>query len=384
MNIECSLALNTLSSIYMAVVLFSMKNKRKWEASNRLYRHIVFHILVFLLLDNAYLLLSRSSAMLFWAKLVKSAYFIVNSTIVWLWANYIDLLLFGDGASQKKHRFFYTAVFAFNCILVCVNLFTGVLFQLSGDGTFHAGYAAMWAFTLANYASMLLILLLLVRHRNKLERGVFLPLLFFPLPPLFAEIIQIFYRPCSLICTYAVSALIAYQVSQNSTMRTDELTGLANRRMLEETLETWFRFPKGFLLCGIMIDLDGLKQINDTYGHPSGDRALMAMADILREVRLKKLLSARYGGDEFLLLWPSKDGHELSEVEQKLEEAKARHNSRRPPQESIDFSTGSFCCREGDGLTAVQFLQRMDQKMYESKTRKRQKKYSEPPPSAAK
>lgn len=45
-----------------------------------------------------------------------------------------------------------------------------------------------------------------------------------------------------------------------------------------------------------MIDLDGLKQINDTYGHVSGDNALLTLAGMIREIRRKDLISARYGG----------------------------------------------------------------------------------------
>ena len=53
------------------------------------------------------------------------------------------------------------------------------------------------------------------------------------------------------------------------------------------------------------------KYINDTYGHVSGDKALLTLAGMIREIRRKDLISARYGGDEFLLIWLSKDGRDI-------------------------------------------------------------------------
>jgi diguanylate cyclase (GGDEF)-like protein len=84
----------------------------------------------------------------------------------------------------------------------------------------------------------------------------------------------------------------------------DYLTGLPNRRYLEEKLEEW-RAGKGTLGSGIAIlhiDLDRFKQINDTHGHGAGDAMLMLAARILREnIRITDF-AARIGGDEFVVL----------------------------------------------------------------------------------
>ncbi|MCP3056745.1 GGDEF domain-containing protein [Aurantimonas marianensis] len=84
---------------------------------------------------------------------------------------------------------------------------------------------------------------------------------------------------------------------------TDPLTGLANRRAFDRRLEEWTTGPpRSFAL--MMIDVDHFKTINDRFGHDSGDRALAAVADVLKRLGNETDMVARYGGEEFaVLLW---------------------------------------------------------------------------------
>jgi diguanylate cyclase (GGDEF)-like protein len=87
---------------------------------------------------------------------------------------------------------------------------------------------------------------------------------------------------------------------------TDPLTGLANRRALENRLHQELRRARRYrtsLTC-VMADVDGLKAINDALGHGAGDQALQAMATVLVAELRETDLAARAGGDEFLLLLP--------------------------------------------------------------------------------
>jgi diguanylate cyclase (GGDEF)-like protein len=89
--------------------------------------------------------------------------------------------------------------------------------------------------------------------------------------------------------------------------RTDPLTRLRNRRAIEERLEAEFQrsLRYGAPLSALLVDLDGLKELNDRRGHRVGDQALAALAAaILRGSRLADV-TARWGGDEFAILAPS-------------------------------------------------------------------------------
>ncbi len=88
----------------------------------------------------------------------------------------------------------------------------------------------------------------------------------------------------------------------------DPLTGLANRRLLDETLlDEWARASRsGLPLALVMVDVDWFKKFNDLYGHQAGDRCLAAVAGILLSTaRRAGDLAARYGGEEFLLVLPN-------------------------------------------------------------------------------
>ena len=91
--------------------------------------------------------------------------------------------------------------------------------------------------------------------------------------------------------------------------KTDELTGLPNRREMNETIAHEIgrtqRTNKPF--CFIFIDIDHFKAINDTYGHACGDEILKAVAQTVRSLLRKYDVFARYGGEEFLTLLPETD-----------------------------------------------------------------------------
>ncbi|HQC84552.1 MAG TPA: sensor domain-containing diguanylate cyclase [Rhodoferax sp.] len=90
----------------------------------------------------------------------------------------------------------------------------------------------------------------------------------------------------------------------------DSLTGLANRRSLDEVLEREFRRAarSSHSVAVVLVDIDAFKLYNDTYGHQAGDRCLTEVARVLRQ-SLKRPgdLAARYGGEEFLLILPETD-----------------------------------------------------------------------------
>jgi len=93
------------------------------------------------------------------------------------------------------------------------------------------------------------------------------------------------------------------------TARTDELTGLVNRRWLNLMLEgRWAEAQRHNLSVGfMMIDLDGFKRLNDTLGHQQGDEVLKAVGDMLRFACREIDVAARFGGDEFCVLLPHTD-----------------------------------------------------------------------------
>ena len=105
--------------------------------------------------------------------------------------------------------------------------------------------------------------------------------------------------------------------------RQDPLTGLADRRALEERLQNVHAqaIDAGLPMAVIMCDLDKFKRINDLHGHATGDQALMAVAAVLETHRRDKDLCCRYGGEEFAVVLQETDGQTGLQVAERLREA---------------------------------------------------------------
>lgn len=147
---------------------------------------------------------------------------------------------------------------------------------------------------------------------------------------------------------------------------TDELTQLANRRRFSETLRTELARARRLEspLSLVLADVDHLKVINDTYGHPVGDAAIRHVAEMLREGRREIDLAARLGGEEFALLLP---GSEPSGAFRAAERVRHRLTSTELPSVgTVTVSMGVASFPE-DGASEEQLIRVADQRLYAAK-----------------
>ncbi|HET6420752.1 MAG TPA: diguanylate cyclase [Geobacteraceae bacterium] len=101
---------------------------------------------------------------------------------------------------------------------------------------------------------------------------------------------------------------------------TDHLTGLYNRRYLEETLEREFRRTqrKGNNLAVMILDIDHFKMVNDTYGHQQGDYVLCKIAALFQRVLREYDTAARFGGEEFIAVIPETSLSEARNIAERI------------------------------------------------------------------
>jgi diguanylate cyclase (GGDEF)-like protein len=147
----------------------------------------------------------------------------------------------------------------------------------------------------------------------------------------------------------------------------DPLTGLANYRRLLDVLESETertnRNSRPFAV--LLLDLDGLKKINDTYGHLVGSRALCRLADTLR-IHCRTIdTAARYGGDEFALVLPESQESEAQLVASRIREVLSADTETPPLSASIGISIYS-----GEGERIEKLLSEADQHLYAEKARR--------------
>jgi len=147
----------------------------------------------------------------------------------------------------------------------------------------------------------------------------------------------------------------------------DPLTGLANYRrlldVLENETERTNRSGRPFAL--LLLDLDGLKKINDTRGHLVGSRAICRVADVLR-VNCRTIdTAARYGGDEFALVLPESEQEEADRVAQRIHAVMAQDQEQPPLSASIGISV-----YRGEGERIERLIHDADEHLYAEKAKR--------------
>lgn len=124
---------------------------------------------------------------------------------------------------------------------------------------------------------------------------------------------------------------------------TDSLTSLPNRRSLNEKLDQIFElaYHKEHYLGVEMLDVDNFKSVNDTYGHSTGDDVLVLLGRCLREISNVNIYAARYGGDEFVIVFDNLNDEDITKVNQKLVEL-LRHGIESASLPAFTISQGVF------------------------------------------
>jgi diguanylate cyclase (GGDEF)-like protein len=133
---------------------------------------------------------------------------------------------------------------------------------------------------------------------------------------------------------------------------TDSLTGLANYRKLVEVLDAEIKRSgrTGRLFAVLLLDVDGLKSINDRYGHQTGSRALCRVADVLRSSCRGIDTPARLGGDEFAVVIPESGEEAAQQVARRIQEG-LKGDRERPPV-SVSMGAGVYP-QMGETIEAV-------------------------------
>jgi diguanylate cyclase (GGDEF)-like protein len=155
--------------------------------------------------------------------------------------------------------------------------------------------------------------------------------------------------------------------------RTDDLTGLHNRRYFFELAEREFSLARrhGRALSLIMIDIDHFKRINDTFGHQSGDAVLAHVAQIAAAHRRTGDIVARYGGEEFVLLLPETTAEHALVVAEQLCRAVGAADLDTPGGRATLTISGGVAGLGADTQSLEELIRQADRAMYAAKAQGR-------------
>ena len=190
-----------------------------------------------------------------------------------------------------------------NVLLMVISLWNGMIFSVDATNVYARG-PLFFLVPNCNFLYLLGGQAHNIRHILKHKKGLTNILnILFPIPLIIAAIVQAHNEHIQvLFLMVAFTLLMTFLHLQNIQASRDYLTSLYNRSVGELTLTNMLQHRgKGKLIGGLLMDIDGFKEVNDQYGHDFGDRCLRDFSQLLTESFSRSWLICRYGGDEFLL-----------------------------------------------------------------------------------
>lgn len=266
---------------------------------------------------------------------------------------------------------------AFLVFLLICSVKTGWLFYFDSDMTYHRGplyYAQhILSYGYIVYAA-LEALFMAMKKESFIYRDEYLSIASFVVPTLIFGVFQMFLQNLPIISVgVVISFLLVYISSMRLLISLDPLTGINNRReFLLQLGSKAESLKQGEKLYFLFMDIDGFKQINDTYGHNEGDHVLELVALVLREICHETGdLCARYGGDEFAVVKTAEENENIASFCNKICKKVEEENEKSGVSYYLQLSIG--CAEYVPGESIQDLILRADSDMYANKEKNRKR-----------
>ena len=371
MNVYQSVGINFYAILILLIILINVLfRKKRYSVSYRFLVLLIILIIVAQCLEIAgWILLSEAPRLRRLNLVLASLYHLCGALPGAMLLSYIDYQLYGS-ILRLRRRLYYLYPFVIYAIIFFASSAWGFVFMITEDGEYVRGQGIMLS-SAVNVLLILYALFMVSARRKRSERRHFLTLLSFTLLPLAAVVVQLNFLGLNLAWPgVAAGVLITYLFLELQQETRDYLTGLYNRQQIDELVN--YRISRNrthgsFSL--VMIDLDGFKSINDTYGHEEGDRALIIFANVLSRSTKRIDIVARFAGDEFLILFESTDRKSVELIMERLQLNLDFENSRNGLPYNLRFSWGASVFDSGRHRSYSELLQEADEAMYRQKLR---------------
>ena len=274
---------------------------------------------------------------------------------------YVDLGLYGD---MRRIWKCYKPQIIIGLVMYSINIlnfFVPVSYYITPENVYERRpLSYVYYFVILYYCLSGIVL----ARRYEKENGAraFFNIKMFLLPILVGAGLQFLFYGLSLAWLSASIGLVGlFMMQQNELAYVDSLVDTYNRQYMNHILSAWISRKRRF--AGVMVDIDRFKQINDSFGHSEGDRALKAVTDILKQSRRGHEWVFRFAGDEFIVLKLTEDKQEMNAYMDEVNKRVRTFNQGERPY-SLSLSYGISVSDDG-GIDA--FMKRMDENMYAMK-----------------
>lgn len=365
MNLSFSvLTANLISILLIGTLYLANRQKAEYDRDMRLLQQMMVTIGIANISDCCVYYLAGSSNIVIKVLvfLSGSGLFLGNVMIGYLWAKFIMVHM--NIPFSDIRRNIYRTIGLISIVLLVINIFYPLVFSVS-DGRYQRGFAYIIFLIFAAFYILDSLYLYVKRVKKNGSLKLF-PVHIFLIPVILGVVIQAFFVEIAITWTsIAISVAGVMTALKNEIIFTDCLTGLYNRVYLE-FLHKRACNKKDCWVSGIMIDLNGFKQINDNYGHAEGDLALCIVADLLRKSFSEYGVVTRYAGDEFVIMLNSTDDQLIQKIIKSAKKNFVTENEKNDKPYQLSASMG-YAITNLSNETIDDFMNRIDEQMYQDK-----------------
>lgn len=365
MNLSFSvLTADIISILLIGTLYLANRQKAEYDRDMRLLQQMMVTIGIANISDSCVYYLAGSSNIVIKVLvfLSGSGLFLGNVMIGYLWAKFIMVHM--NIPFSDIRRNIYRTIGFISIVLLVINIFYPLVFSVS-DGRYQRGFAYIIFLIFAAFYILDSLYLYVKRVKKNGSLKLF-PVHIFLIPVILGVVIQAFFVEIAITWTsIAISVAGIMTALKNEIIFTDCLTGLYNRVYLE-FLHKRACNKKDCWVSGIMIDLNGFKQINDNYGHAEGDLALCIVADLLRKSFSEYGVVTRYAGDEFVIMLNTTDDQLIQKIIKSAKKNFVTENEKSDKPYQLSASMG-YAITNLSNETIDDFMNRIDEQMYQDK-----------------
>lgn len=365
MNLSFSvLTANIISILLIGTLYLANRQKAEYDRDMRLLQQMMVTIGIANISDCCVYYLAGSSNIVIKVLVFLSGswIFLGNVMIGYLWAKFIMVHM--NIPFSDIRRKIYRTIGLISIVLLVINIFYPLVFSVS-EGRYQreSAYIIFLIFAVFYIWDSLYLYVKRVKKNGSLK---LFPVHIFLIPVIFGVVIQVFFVEIAITWTsIAISVAGIMTALKNEIIFTDCLTGLYNRVYLE-FLHKRACNKKDCWVSGIMIDLNGFKQINDNYGHSEGDLALCIFADLLRKSFSEYGVVTRYAGDEFVIMLNTTDEQLIQKIIKSAKKNFVTENEKNDKPYQLSASMG-YAITNLSNETIDDFMNRIDEQMYQDK-----------------
>lgn len=375
MGVLTYLQINLIAAIALIIMRINAGRTLSYSWRNRTLRFIMVLLLFILIFNTASWALNgqqfTGAATLL--QICNLAYFALLEFMAFLWYLYVYDVL-NNGIGQRGRRVLLPAMplLVFWAVLI-TNPWSKLVYFIDEQNQYGRGVLyLLHTFVAVGYVGGATCLAFLsgIKEKSEERRKECRWMAYFAILPLVSGILQVLFYGLDLLLPFTTaSVLMVYINVQQKQVTRDALTGLNNRRRLDQYLEELDGQNWGKTACHlILFDVNRFKRINDTYGHVTGDEVLKQVADQMKRVYGNSTsFLARYGGDEFVIILKGKTDAQVQAELSTLRDGIAKANWAGGKPWEITISVG--CVRYGElpMQSAKELLVLADTRMYEEK-----------------